>query len=517
MSFKDNLATLRAVPSTPDSFATRMQAVRAGSGNLPAPEQPKNQRYDQSNFADFKRGMGESVLKTVLGGYELFGGELDPTTKKAMEMMRADVDESGGWGTAGSVVGEIAQLALPAGGLAKATKMLGGGKKALLSADIALSAAHGGMQLPQEGESRVNGALEGAGSALLGGTVGAGLRKAVKGINVTDQAKKLMDSGVYMTPDKASTGVLPRALAYTMQVTPFMAKGVKEAGEESLQSWNKVLLNKVAPLREVTEVGTAGVKQLKNQFNDAYTAAWSKASKPSNAAFIDMVDEGVEAGNALGGSSGVVLKGVLSDIKNLSGSNYTSGALKELDNTFRKRISAAAKRGDDALSDTLKSMRTTLRTAAGPDTVEGLRAVDSKYGEYTAVINAGSAVKSMKEGVMDTDTLMAGVKAAGGKARAATGDAPLYDFAKLSSDTLGRKEPNPIIDVLKGVAVNTPTLLPTRIMGQTTLGKTAPQRGLQKGYDLPIAEAVRNYGGRGAVTGGAYLRNSDGKDEQEQR
>lgn len=473
---------------------------------------------ETTRFADFKRGMGEATLKTVLGGYQLgvdginaLGGDvegLSPTTKLAMKMMGEDVDASGGWGTAGRAVGEIAQLALPAAGLAKATKLAGRGAKTVLAADTALAAGHGGVQLTGEGETRAGNAKKAATAALLGGTAGAGLRKAVKGINVTEQAKKLMDLGVYMTPDKASTSVFPRAGAYTMQITPFMAQGVKKAKEESLKSWNKVLLNKVAPVREVTAVGTEGIKQLKDQFKEAYTAAWGQASKPSNEALVSVVDEGVAAAKALGGGSEVVLKGVLADIKNLSGSNYTGGALKELDNTFRKRIAAASTRGDDVLSDTLKSMRSTLRSAAGAKANAALKAVDSKYGGYSAVVNAGANVKSLKEGVIDTDSLMGGVKAAGtavgGKPRVASGGGPLYDFAKTSSDTLGRKEPNPLIDFLKGWSINTPTLTPVRSAGQAVLGKTALQRGAQKGYDLPVVESLRNYGARGSIAGAAY-------------
>jgi len=462
------------------------------------PEKP-----DSSRFQDFKRGLAESTLRTALGGYELFGGELSDNTKKAMEMMRRDVDASGGWGTAGNITGEIAQLALPAAGIAKGAKLLNRGAKSILAADIGLSATHGGLKLPEAGKTRFEGAVKEGAAALAGGVVGSTLRKAITGIDVTDAAKSLMDMGVYLTPDKASTSVLPRAMGYAMQITPFMAKGTREAGERSAESWNKVLLNRVAPLGEIAETGVKGVKALKNQFNDAYSAAWAKATKPSGEAMVDMVNEGVKAGNNLGGNSGAVLRSLLDDLGNLS-RNYSSDGLKELDNAFRRRIEAAAIRGDDALTDTLNSMRGKLRASAGPDTLDALAAVDSKYGDFITIRNSASSLSAMKQGgIIDPATLMSGVKSAGGKTRAATGDAPLYDFASTSMQTLGRKEPNPIIDVLKGLAVNTPNILPLQSTGQAILGNTAPQKLMQKGFYLPMAEALRNYGVRGSIVGAA--------------
>lgn len=476
------------------------QGFDMGSAIPEKPADPNTPWYE-----DLSRGIAESTLRTGLGAYEMFGGELSDTQKKAMELMRRDVDASGGWGTAGNVVGELAQFALPAAALAKGVKLAGKGAKTLLAADIGLSAGLGATALPQAGRTRKEGAVSGAFGALGGGVLGAGLRKAVKGVNVTDAAKRLLDKGMYLTPDKATKSVFPRAAAYAMQVTPFLAKGVREAGEESTKSMNKVLLNSVTPSGKITEVGAAGIKQLKTAFSDAYTAAWAKASKPSGNSLVNIINEGVEAGTALGGGSGMTIKKILGDIKNLSGGNFSTGALKELDNTFRTSIESAAKKGEDALHGALVSMRAKLRKAAGAEANTALKAVDSKYGDFIAVRDAGSALSSMKAGgVIDADTLMGGVKSAGGKTRSATGDAPQYDFAQDVINTIGLKTPNPIIDIMKGISVNTPTVLPLRTMGQTLIGKTAPQKFMQKGYDSKVAEALRNLGLRGSIGGAAY-------------
>jgi hypothetical protein len=481
------------------------------------PETPTTQGFDMTTakpekpadpntpwYKDLQRGVGESAIRTVLGAGELLGFEQDETSKKTMQMMRDDVSASGGWGTAGNIVGDMAQLAAPAAGLAKAVKFLGRGAKTLLAADTGLAAGYGATKMPNEGETRkANAMLDATGALIGGGVVGPLLRKAVTGINVTEGAKKLMDKGVYLTPDKASESVFPRAAAYTMQVTPFMAKGVKEAGERSSDSWNKVLLSEAAPIEKVTESGFDGIKQLKSQFNDAYSTAWGKANPPSTASLLDIIDEGALAESQLGGSSGLILKKIIKDVSKLD-DTYTSGAVKELDNVFRKRLTAAATRGDDALFDTLSSMRAKLRAAGGEDSVKALEAVDGKYGEFVAIRDAGSAVKSMKEGGnIDPDTLISGVKSAGGKTRSATGAAPLNEFSQESIKTLGRKEPNPIIDLMKGLAVNTPNVLPLQTAGQTLLGRTAPQKLLQKGYNSPLANTLREYGGRGSVVGTA--------------
>ena len=491
----------------PETGGTSIRGYKQGFDiNTAKPENPADPNTPW--YTDLGRGVGEATIRTVLGAGDLLGFEQGETSKKAMQLMRDDVEGSGGWGTAGNVVGEIAQLAVPAAGLAKAVKYLGQGVKTLLAADIGLAAGYGATKLPNEGETRKGNAMLDATGALLGGGVfGPVLRKTVNGINVTESAKKLMDKGVYLTPDKASKSVFPRAAAYAMQVTPFMAKGVKEAGERSSDSWNKVLLNEAAPVKNITESGQEGIKQLKAQFNDAYSTAWGKANKPSTDSLLDIIDEGAIAESQLGGSSGLILKKILKDVANLD-DNYTSGAVKELDNVFRKRIKAAGTRGDDALFDTLTSMRAKLRKAGGEDSVKALAAVDGKYGEFIAIRDAGAAVKSMKTGgIIDPDTLMTGVKSAGGKTRSATGDAPLNDFAQESIKTLGRKEPNPIIDLMKGLSVNTPNVLPLQTAGQTILGKTAPQKLLQKGYNSPLADSLRNFGMRGSIAGTAYQDN----------
>jgi len=469
----------------------------------------------QDKARQFGAGVHGSLLRTGHGIQDLVGSEVTLDQKEFLEG-RERVAGQSGWGTAGAVGGEIGQLALPASSVVKTVQMLPKALqtgKTILAGDVALGAGYGGLKLPKDGDTRSMGAAKEATATLTGGVLGGALRKTLTGINTTEAADELIKQNVKLTPAEASVSTFPRALEYGMNITPFVARGVKRAKERSTDTWNDVLLNKVAPLGErITERGVKGVKQLKDQFTDAYTAAWNKSTKLSNEALVDIVNTADSAREELGGASGMILKGVMADVKNLSKAADVGPVIKQLDNTLRKKLDGAARVGDEALSDTLKSIRAKLRRGAGSEVDKALKPIDAKYGDWIAVRDAASGKQALEAGGrIEPTQLMGGVKSSGGKTRSATGDAPLYDFAKQGVDTIGQKSPNPIIDLLKGWSVNTPSLLPLQTTGDAILGNTALQKTAKKGYDSLLAETLRNYGARGSILGGQAL-DEDQKD-----
>jgi hypothetical protein len=463
----------------------------------------------EKNRDDFKLGMANSTLRTALGGYDwvnqAVGGEgLSDVQRDAMANMQQDVSESGGYGTAGGIVGDIAQLALPASAIAKGAKFLPQAAKAkgVLAADIGLGTAFGANKLPGEEESRAqNAAIDGTG-ALFGGMLGPVLRKAVTGINTTAAGKRMLDTGAYMTPASVSESTVPRAAEYTMQITPFLARGVQKAKDKMNKSWNMIAVNRANPLsKDIVDDGVEGVRELKNNFDTAYSSAWGKATKPSNQDLVRIINQGEVAAEQLAGPSAYRINKAIDGLSKISDGEFTTKGLKSVDNVMRKEIAAASKTGDPAV-DVLRNMRAELRTSAGDSTVAALAKVDAKYPEYKALIKGKSRLETAKnQGIMTPDAYMGGIKAASDDVSFATGKAPAYGLANDLMQTAGKKDPQPIIDWLKGWSVNTPTLAPLETMGQTLLGKTAPQKAAQSVYNNPIAGALRNYGARGSIAG----------------
>ena len=489
--------------------AQNTDSLPKGFDKSTAKKAEKRAAPNTSGFQDFKRGMANSVLKTGFGAYDLFGGEISEVQKQALSSIDADVKAGSGWGAAGSVLGEVAQLALPAGAVAKGLKAASklrslpnalGGAKALLAGDALLTGGYEAIKKPDEGDTRLNNFGGGVVDGLVGGVGGAILRKSVQGINKNKVAEELMAEGVRLTPAQAAQSVLPRGIEYAMNVLPTTSKGVQKARDASMSTWNTALANKINPIPEqkITEVGVNALAAVKDNFNAVYESAWSQARRPSNEALLDMIDSTANIGVDLDEASQAALKTVLKDVKLLSSSNNPTAIAKQLDGTLKRYLDSANMNGNIPLADALFSLRSKVR--AGTGTKTALDAIDGQYGNWKAASGGADNVKSLVAGGNMTPTnLMGGVRKSQGTTNAVTGKSPLYDFAKDSAATLEYADPNPIVDFMRGYAVHAPTLLPVETMGDVLIGRSAPQKLIQKGYNSPLAETLRTYGGRGSV------------------
>lgn len=483
-------------------------------------------------------GSAVSTIESYQGLKDLLGGEVTENDKLALDMMRKDADAAGGWATAGNVVSEVAQLALPmaaankgvkahkmskavsaakAAKAAKTTKAIKQaeaakaglkGNKALLATEAGIAGGHGYTKATEAGETRLGNAgkaVVGAGLGQLGAKV---LGATVRGATKTPAAERLMTMDIPFTPARASESSLPRTLEYIMGITPTLAKGTKALQDESMDYMNLALLKQVAPdPAVVTKTGTDGMAQVKKNFDKKYLEAWSAGGKPDVKKLSAMSNDILIASRDLGVASKPVLKKAYRDIANIH-NNYSAKGVKNLDNSLRKNIKTASMAGDTGLAATLQGLRNDLRESVGGDTIKMLDLVDSKYGSYVALQGAGGTKKAMEAGGnFDASDLMAGVKSAGGKGRNATGKAPLYDTALDVSKTLGIDEPSPIMSFIRGAAVNAPS--PKGLLrkgGDIMLGETPTQKFLQKGYN-PTADILRKYGIAGANLGASYEDN----------
>lgn len=492
----------------------RLAQLEAQQAASAAPPQKEKEAW----YQDFGEGIGSAGINTYYGAKSLFK-DLTEEEKATIADWEEDAGESG-WGTGGRIVGELGMLMAPGGllgaGAKAATKIpkLARGLQAAsnatrtLKADVGLSAGHGALTLPGEGQDRLSNALLSGGGAAVGGGLAKVIGKVplLKGVDKTPVAQAQLDEGIPLLAGQASVSSLPKALDYVASFLPTTAKGMREMREAGLEKWNKVTFDKVRPpgSKKITQSGHAGMRQLKQRYDDAYDAAWGKATKPDDETFEAIYAAAGEAGSTLAGTAPAAANKVMTDLVALS-ENYTSKGIKSFDNMLRKRIESAYKGNEIDLGEALKKMRDTLKGSLGPDVMEDLATVDTNYGAYLGVKHAAGSSQALDvKGVIEPKNLKAGIKKAG-KGRESFGTAPGQPWLDASMETIGRKEPNPIIDMLKGVAGN--IWSPTGALDVTRrgmLGELPWQPGAQATADALRANPYLPSFGKisGAVVGG---------------
>jgi hypothetical protein len=415
---------------------------------------------DDSALKKFGHGLALSGVELGLGVKDLFT-KLSDNDKKVLEMMRRDAQETGGWGTAGRITGEVGQLALPAGVLAKAAKAKNLSKLGLAAGELGIAAAHGGFMMPEEGQSRTDRALESGLGALVGMGAGKVLGKTLKGFTPTKAAQKLIDEGITLTPGQASKSGFPRGSEYVLNVLPFTAKSVERQRERAVQQMNKVALNKAAPEGvTVTEGGHEGIKQLKTAFPKAYKKAWEKAGKLDDNSLLSLMQD-VENLYDIGDIGKTPIKRLNDKIGVYLGDKSAKN-LDMLDNQFRKEIKSAWSQNKPDLAEELGKARSKLRQNINPQAKEALENIDKQYGKYSVVKRATESLSGatpndeMLAGFYDPKELLKASVSQGKKygGKAATGEGPLQDFAGAATASMARKEPNPLVNMIRGVSRN---------------------------------------------------------------
>lgn len=450
---------------------------------------------DEGKLAEFTRGLGLSAVETGLGLKSLFT-DLKPEEQRALQLMRQDVEKGGISGDVGRISGELAQLAVPASKLSKLSKakQLAGG--------VGLAAGHGALKAPGEDKTRGEEALEAGAFALAGGAAGEALGKAARGIAKSDAAQALLEKGVQLTPGQAAKGGLPRIMEYLLSIKPGSAKAVEALKEESLESFNRVALNEAVPFSDeflksgiikdaskfeaIGEAGEAGFRKLDDMYKDAYDQAWSLAGKPSDDALIGIMDSTKLAKTELPSKYGRQLNAI-DDTANLVADGKQPAIT--LDKAIKKGIDTAWKNGDAAAADTFGDIKNILSESLSGEAKEVLKEVNSNYGKFKAIESAAGRISN--EGDLFTPrALKAGSKAAGKSKRFARGESPLRQFAKAGEETLGRKEPLPLMDTIRGVSKQawSPTGV-YRALGKPIMGQTRTQQNMRA-----LANTLRQYG-----------------------
>ena len=507
----------------PTSGGANVEQIQAELARRKAPVKEK-----ESKFEDFGEGIVSSGLSTYYGLKDLVTDVTDEDRARLKDW-RDDAGES--WaGTAGQVVGELGQLAIPGGA---AMKIGGGLSKAMktIKGQSALAAGLGGAQLPGEESSRLaNAALYGGGTAAgMGLLKGAG--KLVKGMNKSNAQKRLavegrkVDVKPKLSPGQATDSSLAQVGEAVGGVTPFVGKSVVEAQERGIADWGKILVRKTE--KELAEVqqkltGAKGdinltatgsnrqsMNKLKKAVEKNYDDIWSKAdfntSKAAKDIFPTPTDINTPADTALFEGLAKNIQKSLKKINELDGAAKTK-ALKDLDLSI-----VAPANSSQSLRDGVKGLRTNFRSFMKNNTKDSLVQMDKVYPKYKTLRSAVAASRKKGKDFTPDQLFTAGQKIGAQSASADVG-IPLQKFADLGKKTVGKDSINIIPNAMKVIGrMGYSPKFAVEAANNALLGQTAAQRGLQYlgGKAGSYADRLRNASGLNARDiAPAYLRNT---------
>jgi hypothetical protein len=495
---------VNAAPMDLAGKKARLAELQAKAARGPAKE-------EESGFEDFAEGLAVSGMESYYGIKELFG-QMDAADRVTLAEWKEDASESG-WGTAGQVTGEIAQFMIPGGAVlkgAKAAKLLKGASKVknaakLMGLEGATAAAVGGLRLPDEGETRGENMLSegtlGAVGAGVAPLLGRALSKTMRGADKTDDAIKMLDEGIDLTPGMIAKSQGIQGLETAMEVTPFAAQGTKKLKQIAGNQWNLKTLKDAMPEGVVIdEIGDAGLDQMRAGITKAYDDAWKGAGQLKRKDVVKMMDVMRKSNLRLGKADERVMQSMWDDVEKLIADKSRKG-FQSADDMLRRRIKAAGSDKYD-LSEALKKARVTLRAQLDPDAIEALRKVDSKYPDYLTAKDAVNRA-DLTGGVFTPDQYTKPVSKIGkGSAKK-----DLKSAASAARNTVGKKEGGQPLDFFRRIAGALPSPPGMKTAGRTLMGQTAPQKFVMRGVNNPTVQALRDVTSTGGAT--AALFNDD--------
>lgn len=452
---------------------------------------------------DFSEGIGVAGLETYYGAKDLLGlGEESDT--ETLDAWKRAAGESG-WGTAGRVTGELAQLAIPGtAGVKAASKIpqavrFAQGMKAgtRLGADVAGAAALGGIRTPDETESRTQNALVSGAAAGGGAVLGKTLGILGTGIKGSRAAQRLKDMGVKLTAGQQNE-VLKRIEGF-MNLLPSTAKGVERSRERSYNSLLRKMQAKADPEGRLFNASMMMERQtpkeinraLYQTFKEGYESAWGQTGQISPTGISRM--EQALTGNLHKMTAGQqkATQRLGAEIAEKLGDPRNS--LKDVDDLIREYWKNPGKNPAKVrvFNQMLKDVRGSLRNELPEPQRQLLSQLDDKYKKFKVLQNASTAAAAEKRaGVITLEDLQQGNRQVTSQFQRSMGDEPfgnmLDDYAKV------RGQPKePLLGTSRAIIKEIPDVLQTRHL-QSVLGGTAPWQGpLRKAIEKHYPEELR--------------------------
>lgn len=413
---------------TPEQIA---QAQSNTTGALRALGQGITFGFADEIEAKIRATLGEGEYKRIRDEIRQHGIEYakrNPKTALALEVI-------GGIATGGTGVAKVAGKGL------LRNMGVGAGQSALYGAGQAKEVKDVGSNVAQYG---VTGALTAGAFNRLGALGGGGINK---------DAKKLLDQGVEITPAQAYGGKFKQ---WEDNTSGFLWGG-SEAQERALNSWNKVVANKVlAPLGKKVPDNANTLPKI-NQYvadlvEDSYKTAYKGATLKNtsnlranlnnviveskqgfnNSAVIDDVEKAVKQINKMIGDKGINESSIKVLQKNLK--KKFGGATYNPQNTVQSEASDYYKKLFDTINDEIAMQN--------PVNAQKLKTLDKAYGDIKALFTASGADNS----TVFTPKQLAnasnkGINRASTIKNKATRTKDLTQMADLADDVLTNKVP----------------------------------------------------------------------------
>lgn len=471
---------------------------------------------EMTPFERFGVGLARPFVETGKGIKSLFT-KLSPEEQTNLERLQ---EVSGGAGTAGRVLGEVALFAAPGGAATRAGRLLPRalGRTATVAGDVATVAGMEALKAPTEGRTRSDAAREAGTAALLGAGAGGVLRRTLTGVRATPKAAPMLAAGVPLTPGMAAGGAAQRveqALAHV----PVISGPLRQKQRAAVAAWNRSLLDDVIPDGKVSAAGSKGFTEITKRFDDAYDALWSKPVKINAAARSKMVQQLETAVRALPRESQRSVRTLAKTVlPSLYGDAPIAGrVISQVDDRLREAARTASRKGNFDESRALNQLRDNLRAALPKDVAAELARLDGKFRKFATLRKAASYKAAAEHGGVFTPSQLMSAATTGkgvGKSAVAQGRATFQQEALDALDVLGDIPAKPGIAekltapiIAGGALMNLPATLAgyagvraafSEPVRRAALGGTRAQEAA-----LRLAEYLRRHGATAARTGAA--------------
>jgi len=511
---------------------------------------------------------GQGALANVENiGYGLKGlvSDLTPEQRRDVAVNKAFLEGVKGEGiraeNLGSLAADVASFAAPGGLAVKGARMLPAAMKLAKAAPILAplageTALGAGLSAAYSPEDRGQAAMFGG----AGGAAGYGLTRAlgeVAGgvITPTEEAKQLMEQGVNVPVWKATANRLLRGAVERAKALPITKSFVSGQERAALENVNKNWFAKATPPspvldeaggvlrwetdKPVTSIGSEGLQELTDKFDDAYKALYKGRVIPVDDAYkqeilsttkdvkkyYPRVSEEFNA--AVTQADDLLREGTRPFRDPITGQirkgreGVSPEAIKVSIDSLNKRITEAWNRGEANLAESLSGVRdslTDLRVRGLPPEVASMaKPINAAYANFKQLQKAAQSPVVQREGIITPDRMLSAIRSTDitpGKSAFARGAARNQPDVVSAAKVLGSELPN----VGPGTAEK--LLFPGMLMTPSILGAdfgigaglaaatSAPgQRFLLGGYGYQKAlqDALRQNIAPYAGVGGGFL------------
>jgi len=395
-------------------------------------------------------------------GYGLKGlvSDFTPEEQRDIDVNKAFLEGVEGEGiraeNLGSLVTDIASFAVPGGAFVKGARMLPAAMKlakaapvlAPLAGETALGA---GLSAAYAPENRGTAAAFGG----IGGGAGYGLTRAlgkVAGglVKPSEEAAQLMEQGVNVPIWKATENKLLRGVVERAKALPITKSFVYGQERKALEGVNKNWFANATPPapvldeagtvlrweldKPVTKIGSEGLQELTDKFDDAYKALYKGRVIPIDDSYKQEIRSIInevkkyypervsEEFNKAVLQADDLLRQATRPFSDLKTGKFRKGregvsseSIKVSIDSLNKRIRQAWKKGEENLAESLSAVRdiiTDLRVRGLPPEVASMaKPINAAYANFKQLQKAAQSLDVQKQGIITPNQMLSAIKA----------------------------------------------------------------------------------------------------------